>query len=155
MQLMELATRTKNRQRVQGLERSIEKDAQLSAAEIKSWKEVKTAGKKLFAPERGGSYALFDERPLNADLLKYSVQDALYMPALRKTYNNKLAEDWKAKVAEETVARIAESQSAAYNPKSNDKTEGPKAWQEAKKPRKASTFPDHPKESGPMAPMDY
>jgi exonuclease 3'-5' domain-containing protein 1 len=129
LQLMELGTHPKNRKLVKGLAKSIAQDAQLSAAEIKAWKEVKDGGKKLFAPELGGSYAVFDERPLSAEIVTYSVQDVLYMPALRKTYLGQLSQEWKAKVEEETVARIALSQSAGYDGKSKDKTEGPKAWQ--------------------------
>jgi exonuclease 3'-5' domain-containing protein 1 len=129
LQLMELGTRTKNRERVKGLAKSIAQDAQLSAADIKAWKEVKDTGKKLFAPELGGSYAVFDQRPLSAEIVTYSVQDVLYMPALRKTYLGQLSLEWKAKVEEETVARIALSQSAGYDGRSKDKTEGPKAWQ--------------------------
>jgi exonuclease 3'-5' domain-containing protein 1 len=130
LQLMELGTRTRNRKLVKGLDKSIEQDAQLSAADIKAWKEVKDAGRKLFAPELGGSYAVFDERPLSAEVQKYSVQDVVYMPAPRKTYLGQLHPEWKAKVAKETVARIALSQSAGYDGQSKDKVEGPKGWQE-------------------------
>jgi exonuclease 3'-5' domain-containing protein 1 len=129
LQLMELGTRTQNRKLVKGLAKSIAQDARLNAAEIKAWKEVKDAGKKLFAPELGGNYAVFDQRPLSAEIVTYSVQDVLYMPALRKTYLSQLSQEWKAKVEEETVARIALSQSAGYDGRSKDKTEGPKAWQ--------------------------
>jgi exonuclease 3'-5' domain-containing protein 1 len=132
LQLMELGTRTKNWQLVQGLAKSIEKDAQLGAADVRAWKQVKDAGKKLFAPEVGGSYAVFDKRPLSAELLKYSVQDVLHMPALRKTYLNKLTSEWKVKVEVETVGRILQSQSAGYDGQSKDKIEGPKAWQPKK-----------------------
>lgn len=132
LQLMELGTRTRNRKMVKGLAKSIAEDAQLSAAEVKAWKEDKDVGKKLFAPELGGSYAVFDQRPLSAEIVKYSVQDVLYMPALRKTYLSKLSQDWKAKIEEETIARIAQSQSAGYDGQSKDKAEGPKAWQAKK-----------------------
>jgi exonuclease 3'-5' domain-containing protein 1 len=132
LQLMELGTRTRNSKMVKGLAKSIAEDAQLSAAEVKAWKEDKDVGKKLFAPELGGSYAVFDQRPLSAEIVKYSVQDVLYMPALRKTYLSKLSQDWKAKIEEETVARIAQSQSAGYDGQSKDKAEGPKAWQAKK-----------------------
>jgi len=129
LQLVELGTRTKNRKLVQGLGKSIERDAQLKAANVRACKEVKEAGKKLFAPELGGSYAVFDQRPLSEEMVKYSVQDVLYMPALRETYLGKLNQEWKAKVEEETLARIVQSQSVDYNGQSKDKVEGPKAWQ--------------------------
>jgi len=132
LQLMELGTRASNRKLVQGLAKSIERDAKLSKADIKAWKEVKDAGKKLFAPELGGSYAVFDQRPLSAEVLQYSVQDVIHMPALRETYLGRLSQEWKDKVDVETVARIAESQSAGYDGQSREKVGGPKAWQTKK-----------------------
>jgi len=78
------------------------------------------------------SYAVFDQRPLSAEVQKYSVQDVLYMPALCETYLGRLSQEWKDKVEVETAARIAESQSAEYDGQSRQKVEGPKAWQKKK-----------------------
>jgi exonuclease 3'-5' domain-containing protein 1 len=129
LQLMELGGRRGSKRLIKGLAKAIDQDAQLSAADSKAWKEVKDAGRKLFAPELGGSFEVFDQRPLSAEVLKYSVQDVLYMPALRKNYLDQLSPVWKAKVEEEAAGRIALSQSATFNGKGRHMAEGPSAWQ--------------------------
>jgi exonuclease 3'-5' domain-containing protein 1 len=129
LQLMELGGRRGSKRLIKGLAKAIDQDAQLSAADSKTWKEVKDAGKKLFAPELGGSFEVFDQRPLSVEVLKYSVQDVLYMPALRKNYLDQLSPVWKAKVEEEVAGRIALSQSATFNGKGRHMAEGPSAWQ--------------------------
>jgi exonuclease 3'-5' domain-containing protein 1 len=132
LQLMELGGRSGSKRLIKGLAKAIEQDARLSAADSKAWKEVKDAGRKLFAPELGGSFEVFDQRPLSAEVLKYSVQDVLYMPALRKNYLDQLTLVWKAKVEEEVIERIALSQSATFNGKGRHMAEGASAWQKKK-----------------------
>lgn len=127
LQLMESGTRTGSKRLIKGLAKAIEQDARLSAAEIKSWKEVKESGKRLFVPELCGNFAVFDQRRLSAEIVKYSVQDVLHMPALRRTYLDQLGPVWKAKVEEEGFGRIALSQSAGFNGRGRDMAEGPEA----------------------------
>jgi exonuclease 3'-5' domain-containing protein 1 len=50
---------------------------------------VKDTGLQLYAPETGGSYAVFDERPLKTILLEYCVQDMVYMPELWDVYQRR------------------------------------------------------------------
>lgn len=132
---MELGTRTGSKRLIKGLAKAIEQDARLSAAEIKSWKEVKGSGKRLFVPDLGGNFAVFDQRRLSAEIFKYSVQDVLHIPALRRTYLDQLGPVWKAKVEEEGFGRIALSQSAGFNGRGRDMAEGLEAWQKKKKSR--------------------
>ena len=40
-----------------------------------TWKKVKEAGNRLFAPEKGGSYNIFETRPLDPRILAYCAQD--------------------------------------------------------------------------------
>lgn len=40
---------------------------------------IKERGVALFAPEKGGSYAVWFRRPLHADLLQYAAADVLYL----------------------------------------------------------------------------
>lgn len=129
LQLMELGARKGSKRLVKGLARCIEQDAPLSPSEREEWKAAKDKGKSLFAPERGGSYEVFDQRPLSAEVEKYCVQDVVYMPALWKKYHAELDAIWKDKVAEETKARIALSQSAEFVGNGKHMAEGPEAWQ--------------------------
>lgn len=49
---------------------------------------VKDAGNALFAPERGGSYAAFESKPLPIELVRYCALDVMFMPALYERYDN-------------------------------------------------------------------
>lgn len=84
LQLMELASRQYGKRCLNGLGRCIEHDAGLSWADQRAWKKTKDAGVQLFSPQKGGSYAVFDVRPLPAELEAYCAQDVTFMPALYK-----------------------------------------------------------------------
>jgi len=115
LQLMELATRVrKSRQYLAGLAWCIEHDSHMSHTARKHTESVKEQGIKLFAPENGGSYAVFDERPLQSIVLEYCVQDVVHMPKLWNTYRARMKAFWEVMVKEASRARIAESQSASY-----------------------------------------
>jgi exonuclease 3'-5' domain-containing protein 1 len=128
LQLMELGSRGSDKKFVKGLAKCIEQDAPLSLVERREWKAVKERGVALFSPARGGSYAVFDQRPLSPEVEKYCAKDVIYMPALRQKYFGLLSNTWKAKVNTETVARITLSQSATFNTQGNDMAKGPEAW---------------------------
>ncbi|KAE8360863.1 hypothetical protein BDV27DRAFT_161282 [Aspergillus caelatus] len=76
LQLMELATRNFSKKYVHGLAKCIENDAPMTLSERNAWKLGKEKGLKLFAPERGGSYEVFNVWPLALDILRV-VQDIL------------------------------------------------------------------------------
>ncbi|KAL4934844.1 ribonuclease H-like domain-containing protein [Aspergillus oleicola] len=82
LQLIELATRTFPKRRVNSLTRCIENDADMTFSERQKWKATKEKGLKLFAPERGGSYEVFNTRPLAEEIIEYCVQDVRFLPKL-------------------------------------------------------------------------
>ncbi|KAH3937586.1 hypothetical protein HBH53_264500 [Parastagonospora nodorum] len=82
IQLIELATRRSNQRYVNGLQRCIENDAIMTVAERVAWNVAKEAGKKLFAPEKGGRYEVFNNRPLAKEIIQYCVQDVQFLPNL-------------------------------------------------------------------------
>ncbi|TVY80733.1 hypothetical protein LSUE1_G005971 [Lachnellula suecica] len=71
LQLMELATRTSRKKFVNGLSKCIERDLLSTYSEKQGMKNTKEAGLKLFAPERGGSYDVFNVRPLPNEIRLY------------------------------------------------------------------------------------
>ena len=71
VQLMEVAARRSSRGLLAELGKSIEQDAQLKDEAIKQWKATKEKGLSLFAPERGGSYEIFNTRPLPEDIITF------------------------------------------------------------------------------------
>ncbi|KAJ5946815.1 hypothetical protein N7454_003654 [Penicillium verhagenii] len=129
LQLMELAARKGGQRRlVNGLGRCIEHDAPMKDRERREWKSTKNAGLKLFAPEHGGSYAVFDKRPLADEIMNYCVQDVCFLPLLWEKYRDAMTPQWFERVKNESQSRVAHSQSASYVPSGRHKALGPKGW---------------------------
>jgi exonuclease 3'-5' domain-containing protein 1 len=121
IQVMEVATRNGNKTFVNGLERCIKNEIAVPS----TWYQVKALGKKLFDPNQGGSYDVFNERPLKSAIADYCAGDVVLLPRLWDTYNTKLerAQDanLQTKVERMTKDRVLESQSEYYNPKGRSK----------------------------------
>lgn len=122
---MEVAARRSSKQYLNGLGKCIEYDAQLTDEAIKIWKATKEKGLALFDPERGGSYEIFNTRPLPDDIVRYCAQDVVHLPLLWNTYKKKLSEAWAAKVEKETLARLKMSKEASYDPHGKNKALSP------------------------------
>lgn len=142
IQLMEIASRTSSKRLLNGLAKCIERDAPISFSDKREWRATKDEGHRLFDPARGGSFAVFDERPLTPAMKKYCAQDVLHMPGLREVYKAKLGDAWWAKIQQETTARIDLSQSASFNGKGRHMAEGPSGWQ-SWRPGNDSEVPCH------------
>lgn len=125
LQVMEIATRRGDRTHVLGLPRCIWRHAGLTEAEFQEWNEVKQRGKKLFTPECGGSYEIFNVRPLPDEIREYCVQDVQFLPRLWDSYHARLNTVWKRKVQQEVENRIRESQSPEYVPHGEHMVKGP------------------------------
>lgn len=106
LQLLEFATHPVRGRFVKGLSTCISETNMLSWAERRDWYEGKEAGKKLFAPERGGRYEVFLERPIPLTLVNYCTQDVLYMPKLLLRYSRNLNTSLASQVQSETFNRI-------------------------------------------------
>ncbi len=125
IQLLENAGRPFNRRCVNGLAKCIEKDAMMTYSERSNWKAVKEEGRKLFAPELGGSYEVFNTRPMAEEITKYCVQDVLFLPGLWSTYSAKVPAAWAEKVRLATLARVSLSQMVDYNGQGRHMALGP------------------------------
>lgn len=117
LQLVEFAARPRGGQFLKGLAKCITESAGLTRRESNNWNQVKAAGRKLFAPELGGRYEVFDERPLPQALIDYCVQDILYMPQLLLKYARRMDDHEVSQVHLETIARISLSRSPGFNGK--------------------------------------
>jgi exonuclease 3'-5' domain-containing protein 1 len=106
IQLLELATRGGSRRFINGLSRCIERDAGLTLSEARMWSDIKDKGRLLFAPERGGSYEVFNTRPLPEALVEYCAQDVRILPQSWVVYNSKLQLRWREKIEVATRDRI-------------------------------------------------
>ncbi|KAH7074728.1 hypothetical protein BKA63DRAFT_566384 [Paraphoma chrysanthemicola] len=128
IQLMELATRSFPRKVVNGLQRCIQSDAVMTVAEKSAWNAAKEEGMKLFAPERGGSYEVFNDRPLRTDIIQYCVQDVQFLPRLWSRYQERMSASWAIKVQIATEERVSLSQSKDYEPHGKHKAMPPAGW---------------------------
>lgn len=128
LQLMELASRSFQKKNVNGLAKCIEGDSRIGYEEKAKWRRVKEKGRNLFVPFRGGSYAVFDQRPLSSEVEEYCTQDVTLMPHLCEIYRDKLCDAWWRKIVTETEERIRLSQSPTFNGKGRHIAEAPRAW---------------------------
>lgn len=133
VQLLEVATRSYSKDKVTGLAMCIEKDAQLTPEASAAWKATKQKGRSKFAPEHGGSYEVFNVRPMLHDIIEYCTQDVVYLPLLWKIYTQKISVKWMRKVQDKTFERIQMSHEASYEPNSRDKV-----WTPWAKPAKSN-----------------
>ncbi|WYZ46846.1 hypothetical protein EsH8_IX_001071 [Colletotrichum jinshuiense] len=125
VQLMEYAARPGHPRFVTGLEKCILNYAPLSPTEKYRWKSAKEAGLQLFHPSKGGSYEVFNSRPMNAAIELYCINDVQYLPQLREVFWRRLDTAWRRKVTDETEKRVLSSQSVLYEPQSESKKFGP------------------------------
>ncbi|OAF60358.1 hypothetical protein VC83_03560 [Pseudogymnoascus destructans] len=131
LQLMELASRMGNRAYVAGLAKCIEKDSPVFTTVKTEWQHTKDSASRLYNPEKGGRYEVFNERPMRPDIKEYCARDVALLPGLYGVYAAKLQNEgafWRVLVREATTDRIKLSQSTSYNGQSEDKCCGP--WDE-------------------------
>ncbi|XXG96068.1 hypothetical protein Hte_002345 [Hypoxylon texense] len=128
LQLMELATSPARKQYLRGLSKCIEWDLGLGRSEVAEWKRVKENGLRLFAPERGGSYEVFNVRPLSEEIRLYCSQDVAFLPRLWAHYDRKLTPLFRESVQSATRDRVAVSQTATYNGKGKHMALAPDIW---------------------------
>lgn len=128
LQLMELATRRGPRKYINGLARCIDRDAPLSDEERLSLVRVKNAGTKLFAPEKGGRYEVFNDRPLAKAIVDYCANDVQILPRLWNYYDRKMNMTWRRRMLDESANRVTLSQTADFNGKGRHMSLAPTGW---------------------------
>ena len=118
VQLLEVATRGKwvSKNRLKGLGTLIQRDCVLSEEQMRDSHRIKDQGRALFAPECGGSYNVFNERPFRAAIVEYCAQDVTCLPELWAKYEEAITAWWANEVEVQTVKRIEQSQSEGYRP---------------------------------------
>lgn len=127
MQLMELRSRSGSRKFLNGLARCLDKyftDARLHI-EMASWNQAKQAGIRLFAPERGGTYDVFNERPMSQAIIQCCIQDVTFLPQLYDLYIAAVTPVWQIKLNREAIRRVAVCHQATYLPNGRQKALAP------------------------------
>ncbi|KAF2844683.1 hypothetical protein T440DRAFT_409643 [Plenodomus tracheiphilus IPT5] len=127
VQLMESATRktTASREFLTGLAKCIEINLPITpVSKLAQWKLAKQKGERLFKAEHGGSYEVFNQRPIPEDIISYCVSDVQYLPELRNKFWQQ-TERWRVLIGEETKKRVAMSQRSDYQPHGSDRAIAP------------------------------
>ncbi|KAF1834759.1 hypothetical protein BDW02DRAFT_321722 [Decorospora gaudefroyi] len=129
IQLMESATRktTASRKFLNSLTKCIENNllTSLGGKGLASWKLAKKKGERLFKAEHGGSYDVFNQRPIPEDISSYCIGDVQYLPELRDRFCTQRAYGWRDLVGEESKKRVAMSQRSDYQPHGPDRAIAP------------------------------
>jgi len=84
-----------------------------------NWCQVKNAGKALLFPGNGGSYQLFEKRPLDPRILAYAANDTIFLFRLVDILEAGLGRtlvQWRKRVLKGSSERVADSHRAAYSP---------------------------------------
>ena len=127
IQLMELQTRTGSKRLLNGLAKCLERYFTTAHMTVQAseWHLVKQAGRRLFAPERGGSYEVFNSRPMKQAVVDYCIQDVTLLPQLYDMYAEGLSHAWKVRLDREAVRRVAVCQQQHYLPNGRHKVLAP------------------------------
>jgi exonuclease 3'-5' domain-containing protein 1 len=157
IQLLELASREGSKHAVCGLAKCIEQERALPSLALSQWQSTKKEVVKMFDPKLGGSYEVFNVRPLPQVLIEYCVGDVEFLPLLSTIYQSRLDRPWREKVRVETEKRLEESRSPSYQPHGRQKSLGPKRWrfppEEGKKSTATVTAPASKKGQKLFAPI--
>jgi exonuclease 3'-5' domain-containing protein 1 len=138
IQLLELASRKGDKYVVCGLAKCIEQERALPLRALEQWQSTKKEVVKMFDPKLGGSYEVFNARPLPQVLIEYCVGDVEFLPLLSTIYQSRLDSPWLEKVRIETEKRLGESRSPSYQPHGKQQSLGPKKWRYPPKEGKKS-----------------
>ncbi|KAF8156035.1 hypothetical protein B0H34DRAFT_771872 [Crassisporium funariophilum] len=109
---------------VNGLARSI--DAYLQPP--LEWMRVKEEGVALFAPEKGGSYEIFDKRPMDPRIIAYCAQDVALLFELETGMEQRMGrvgKNWKSRVTTASAGRVGEARSSIYQGKGRHRAIAP------------------------------
>ena len=125
LQLMELATRIWSKKYVAGLAKCIERDSPMSGLTKAEWKKRKDEVSRLFDPRKGGSYGIFNERPMAPEVQEYCSADVAHLPGLYGFYDRIMFPAWRARVQDATNDRIRLSHQPGYDGQASNKALGP------------------------------
>ena len=125
VQLLEFASRPRKSAFLNGLGKCISYYCSLTSTERRRSDSIKLAGLKLFAPERGGNYEVFRQRPLAPEIVDYCVQDVMLLPRLLVFYHARMTTVFAQQVQNGNIGRVKLSQSPACDGKGQHMARGP------------------------------
>lgn len=126
LQLAEVAERRNrgfNVNYVQGLHKCLTQSPQLSNDQKTFAQRINELGKRLFEPQYGGNYEIFQHRPLNSVILVYAAHDSRYMLVLYEHYTRAIGQSWVQRVVKAGKERGQWCMSREYQVPSSDAPE--------------------------------
>jgi exonuclease 3'-5' domain-containing protein 1 len=127
LQLLEVAVRRSSGMPVR-LVTGLAKTIETYLSPPLEWQRVKEVGSRLFRPELGGSYEVFEKRPLDPRILQYAAQDVLLLFQLETTLESRIGRwgvNWIGRVVFASTRRVAESKSTFYDGKGRHRAQAP------------------------------
>ena len=124
LQIMELACRQDSQEVVTTLTEAtltecVEKDSAISTAVKAKLQRMEDCARRLYDPNMGGQYEVFNERPIRPEIIQHCAQGAALLRGLYYVYNTKLLPDWqtfwRVQVEKAAEDRIKLSQSLGYD----------------------------------------
>jgi exonuclease 3'-5' domain-containing protein 1 len=128
LQLQELCyrrVRSKQTRLLNGLAKALTEHLGNMSAD---WKSHKYQGRKLFAPELGGSYKVSEARPLDPRVLAYSAADVELLFALRDALHRVQRAPWPSRIEAEGAKRALAAKGAAFAGKGRHMALAPTLW---------------------------
>jgi exonuclease 3'-5' domain-containing protein 1 len=127
VQLLEFGTRPRAGRYLKGLAKSIAEDSGLNHYQMREWQASKELGHNMLDPKKGGSYEVFNHRPLDKAIEEYCARDVLLLPVLLQVYASRLRrrERLAGSIQSEAEQRVALSQRADFNGRGQHMAIGP------------------------------
>ncbi|RAH63501.1 hypothetical protein BO85DRAFT_495395 [Aspergillus piperis CBS 112811] len=129
LQVMEMGIRPHPGKYLAGLRKCISRDVPMTQADKANWSATKEIGKTLFSPQHGGSFEVFEARPLPEEIVQYYVQDVLFLPKMWQIYNQALTPTSRERVEIEVKNRVRLSQSSQFIGKGSHLVLAPQLWE--------------------------
>jgi exonuclease 3'-5' domain-containing protein 1 len=104
VQLMEVASRRGNRKRLSSLQQCV-----VVESSDKQFSVTKHRGQEMFDPNKGGSYQVFNQRPLSEEIIRYCAEDVQQLPLLWSIYYDKISQRWMEKLRIATAERLRQA----------------------------------------------
>lgn len=111
LQMLELARRKSHKKPAKLLE-SLARSIETYVRPPLRWKETKEEGIKLFSPGQGGTYAVFEERPLDPRILEYCAQDVSLLHQLEVALwgsFGRYGKGWDSRIQAATETRLKDA----------------------------------------------
>jgi exonuclease 3'-5' domain-containing protein 1 len=127
VQLLEFGTRPRAGRYLKGLAKNIAEDSGLNHQQMREWQASKELGHDMFDPKKGGSYEVFNHRPLDKAIEEYCARDVLLLPVLLQVYASRLRGRGRlaGSIQLEAEQRVALSQRADFNGRGQHMAIGP------------------------------